>query len=294
MARLKRRRLRGSVTQNSFASRSPYGGRRTDTALWLQPLLRIGLLVLAGCLMIGFIAWLFRSGWPDRQLAALENTAISLTRLSGFAIRDVMVEGRAQTPQADILAALDVKTGAPLFGFAPASAHARIMQLPWVAAAIVERRLPDAIYVQLTERQPLARWQRGGKIVLIDDTGRELPGAEQPQFAKLPLIVGADAHEHAAEFLTQLRRHPLTAIAMQAAVRVSERRWDLYLQPKVIVRLPEKNLATALERLAGLIQDQRVLERNIAAIDLRMLPDRIIIEEAKPDKPEPGRKGDKP
>ena len=290
MPRLKRRRLRGSVTQNSFATRQ---AAHRDHASWLQPVMRLGLLMVAGCLVIGLVAWLFRTGWPERQMAALGQTAVNLTRGAGLAVRDVLVEGREQTRQDDVLAALQVKTGAPLLAFDPEAAQQRMLQLPWVAAAIIERRLPDTIYVRMTERVPLARWQRDGKIVLIDASGRELPGADLSQFAKLPLVVGTDAHRHAAEFLTLLQRHPLTALAMQAAVRVSERRWDLYLQPKVIVRLPEKNLSAALERLAGLIHDQHLLERSIAAVDLRMLPDRIIIEEATAATAEP-KKGAKP
>jgi cell division protein FtsQ len=64
---------------------------------------------------------------------------------------------------------------------------------------------------------------------------------------------------------------------MTAAVRVSERRWDLHVQPRVIVKLPETNVDAALKRLSGLITDQKILERDIVGIDLRM-PDRYVIE----------------
>ena len=56
---------------------------------------------------------------------------------------------------------------------------------------------------------------------------------------------------------------------MTAAVRVGERRWDIHLQPKVVARMPEQNMDHALDLLSGLITEQKILERDITAIDLR-------------------------
>ena len=75
---------------------------------------------------------------------------------------------------------------------------------------------------------------------------------------------------------------------MKAAVRASERRWNLHLRPEIMVRLPEGNITSALQRLAQLIREQKILERNIVAIDLRF-PDKFVIEpgsSAVPRKPE--------
>lgn len=290
MPRIKRRRLRGSITQNNTMDRSKSISRWPD---WAKPVLVYGGAVLIISLLIGYGAWLWQSGWPERQSETLTRFFYQKTRDSGFAVRDVLVEGRYQTSSADILASLGVKTGSAIFAFDPTLAHSRLMQLPWIEKAVVERRLPDKIYIQLTERKPVARWQREKKISLIDANGKELPDSNQPDFAKLPLLVGADANNHASTFLTILQRYPLITLALKAAVRVGERRWDLHLLPKTVAKLPENNLDAALERLARLIQDQRFLERNIATIDLRMLPDRIIIEENTPTASTAGKE-DKP
>lgn len=291
MPRLKRRRLRGSVTQNSFTRSSNGMPRRWPE--WLTPTLRISGALLALSLLTAGLAWLWHSGWPARQANNAVTFGMEITKASGFAVRDVLAEGRNKTSNAELLAALQVKSGQPIFAFNPETAHDRILQLPWVETALIERRLPDTIYVKLGERQPLARWQRDGKVVLIDSAGQELPSVALADYEKLPLLVGSDANQHAAEFLTLMQRYPLASIALKAAVRVGARRWDLLLQPKTLVKLPEKNLDAALERLARLIQDQRLLERNLATIDLRMLPDRIVIE---PNEPETSttKKGTKP
>jgi len=74
-----------------------------------------------------------------------------------------------------------------------------------------------------------------------------------------------------------LKDYPAVAAKMMAAVRVSERRWDIHLQPKVIARLPEKDVQHALSRLSDLITDQKILERDIIAIDLRE-PSKLFLE----------------
>ncbi len=81
--------------------------------------------------------------------------------------------------------------------------------------------------------------------------------------------------------LTALKDFPSIRQVLKAAVRVGERRWNLHLQPGMIARLPEDGMAAALKRLAYLIQEQKVLERNIVAIDLRQT-DRFFIEPGNP------------
>ena len=63
--------------------------------------------------------------------------------------------------------------------------------------------------------------------------------------------------------------YPDVTDKMTAAVRVSERRWDMHLQPKIVAQLPENGLDRALKRLSDLITEQKILERDVAAIDLR-------------------------
>lgn len=60
-------------------------------------------------------------------------------------------------------------------------------------------------------------------------------------------------------------------------MRVAGRRWDLYLDNGVIIKLPEDNIDGALARLTKLEKDQSLLQRDIAAVDLR-LDDRMAIE----------------
>ncbi|HUY69024.1 MAG TPA: cell division protein FtsQ/DivIB, partial [Alphaproteobacteria bacterium] len=194
-----------------------------------------------------------------------------------FAVKDIVVEGRAQTSRQAIFAALGIDGGAPILGFDPRAAEARLMQLPWVASATVERRLPDGIVVHLIERVPLARWQHDNQTVVIDADGQPLPQASLARFADLPLVVGSGAPEASAGLLQALKDYPAITKMMTAAVRVSGRRWDFHMEPGVVVRMPAGDLLEGLERLATLIAKQGILSHAVTVIDLR-LPDRMIFE----------------
>ena len=148
-----------------------------------------------------------------------------------------------------------------------------------MASVTVERRLPDIVAVILTERAPMARWQHDDHIYVIDTDGHMLPSAKPEDFPALPLIVGAGADREAQDLFAKLKIYPEISQKTDSAVRVSERRWDLHLAPKITVRLPEENVDAALHRLSVLITQESILDHDIVAIDLR-LPDRLIFEPA--------------
>jgi cell division protein FtsQ len=270
MMRRKRPSLRGSVSQNRPV-------RVRDDAPRLSLLVRLG--VFGGVVLVALLLglWSYESGWLHRQNMAVGEATLHLTQRAHFTVKDISVEGRQHTDKDQLYAAIETVSGAPILGFNPRQAEARIAKLPWVASVSVERHLPDTIFVHLTEREPMARWQHDEHIVVIDTQGKPLADANPDQFAALPLVVGVGAPDETPKLLNQLHQFPEVESRATSAVRVGERRWDLHLQPKVVVRLPDHDVVDALKRLSVLITEQKILDRDIAAIDLR-LDDRLTIE----------------
>jgi len=56
---------------------------------------------------------------------------------------------------------------------------------------------------------------------------------------------------------------------VKAFVRVAGRRWDLYLDNGVIIKLPEDNIDGALARLTRLDKDENLLQRAPAYAQVR-------------------------
>jgi cell division protein FtsQ len=195
----------------------------------------------------------------------------------------ITVQGRANTPEPLLRAALGVAVGDPILGFSVEGARSRIESLSWVEHVAVERRLPGTIVVDLVERRPFAIWQNAGKFQLIDRSGNVVENEDVSAFSDLPLVVGLDAPAHAAAMLDGLAAQPGIKSRVVAIVRVGERRWNLQLNNGITVMLPEGHEAVALARLAELQTDQGLLDRPLVFVDMR-LPDRLAVR-AKPAPP---------
>ena len=285
---MKKKTLRGSVRQNTAPAEPEVSRFAFLFGFWP----RLALLVIGAAATILFVGWLWHGAWPNQKAEQARAFTLATTKKMGFAVKDVTVEGRVYTDKTEILSALGVVAGAPTFTFDPQQAHARIMDLPWTKDASVIRSLPDKIIVRLTERQPIARWQHDDKTVVIDESGNELKGARAEQFASLPLVVGTAAPEQTKTLLRELRDFPEVMRVLKAAVRVSGRRWNFHIQPDLLVKMPELEMKSALEKLTKLIQEQKILDRSISTIDLR-IPLKMFIEprgvttNAEPDEATP-------
>lgn len=241
-----------------------------------------------GLVLLVAVAGLVRSVQPGSTIASWRER---LGGAAGFEVETVVIEGREKTPEGMLRAALGVHRGDKLLGFSLEAARRRIEDLAWVQSATVERRLPGTVVVSLRERRPFAVWQNAGKFVLIDRQGQVVveqdPAKDPTAFATLPLVVGPGAPEGAAALLDLLAGEPALRSRVVAAVRVGERRWNLRLGNGADVLLPEGNAAAAIGRLMELQASEQLLDRPVAAIDLR-LGDRLVVRpvpDAKPPLP---------
>lgn len=226
---------------------------------------------------------LFAAGWFTgffhRQIERVEMALMDGAADLGLKLQSIEVEGRQRTDNQSIFAALDVRQDQPILTFDPHEARERLLQLPWVREAEVERLLPDRIKVTLTERVPLAIWQLEGQLHVIDDLGQIIPNVKAEDFAGLPLVVGLGAAEPAADLLAMLELEPTLQPRIEAAVRVGERRWNLRLKGGLDIALPADDPASALARLVELDRAQGLLSRNLILIDLRQA-DRLVLRMA--------------
>ncbi|MQB42590.1 cell division protein FtsQ/DivIB [Rhizobium sp. ICMP 5592] len=206
-----------------------------------------------------------------------QDVAQATTSAAGFAIEDVKVSGNDQTSEIEILQLLGLDGTTSLVALDADAARQKIANLPWVENVEVRKVYPKAIEVKLTERKAYAIWQHGSELSLIQKDGSVIAPLRDNKFAKLPLFVGRDAETAAASIDEAFAKWPDVRSHVKAFVRVAGRRWDLYLDNGVIIKLPEDNIDGALARLTKIDKDQNLLQRDIAAVDLR-LDDRMAIE----------------
>jgi cell division protein FtsQ len=223
---------------------------------------------------------------PYGRLAGLAENAADLAAAAGLRVREVILEGSRNTPPELVREAVAVRRGDPILAFDPYAAKERLELIPWVARAHVERLLPGTIIVRVEEREPFAIWQHNGRFAVIDRAGKVVTREDVGAFGRLPLVVGAGADRAAGAMVELLQSAPAVMERTQALVRVAERRWNLRLRNGTDVLLPEGQEAVAVARLTELQAKQALLDRPLAAIDLR-LPDKLVLRLPPGAAPEP-------
>ncbi len=203
---------------------------------------------------------------------------------AGLGINQIAVTGFKNTLPDDIFSALKIEQAGSLLAYDIAAARKRLESLDWVQSAQVTRALPDGLTVSIRERAPFAVWQHRQLMFLIDADGRTLEPTSRADHKDLPLVVGDGADASARDLMAELRRHPTILARMDAAIRVGDRRWDLQLIDAPRLLLPEEGVPAALAWVETMQDQERLFDRRIAAIDLRVadrLAFRITPETAK-------------
>jgi len=213
---------------------------------------------------------------PAGRLRDTPARLAELGRGPGLSIQEIRIEGREFAPREALLTAIATTPGEAMLDFDPAAAKERLEQIAWIEHAHVERRLPGTILIRLIERRAFAVWQKDGRFAVIDREGRIMATERLQAFGPLPLVVGVGAERVAAPMIDLLRSAPEIADRVQAIVRVSERRWNLRLQNGADILLPEGHEEAAITRLAELQARDKLLDRPLAAVDMR-LPDRLVV-----------------
>lgn len=242
-------------------------------------LMLAGIVLGGGGAIVGAIYWIVASGWGAYAMNGIGERLVTASADAGYRIEQLEVEGRGETDKQQIMLALGALKGDPIFSLDLEEARQRLLTLPWVTGAVVERQLPDTLHVILNEAEPLALWQRQGVFHLVSRTGQVLAIDDIARFGKLPVIVGEGAPQAAGDLFALLATQPALKDRITAAVLVGQRRWNLRTDNGVDIKLPEIDPASAWARFAALEQQQRLLEKDVTVIDLRQA-DKLVVRQA--------------
>ncbi|PWE80218.1 cell division protein FtsQ [Bradyrhizobium sp. SUTN9-2] len=238
---------------------------------------RVGLsmtvLLLIGSCGFGIVM----GGHLQDFVTAVSDARNALANSAGFRITSVVINGRKQLTQDEILAIGGVSGRSSLLFLDAEAVRDKLKANPWIADATVLKLYPGQLMIELTERKAFALWQEAGRLSVIADDGAVLEPYVSRRFLSLPLVVGKGAETQARDFLALLARYPQVHSVTKAAIYVGERRWNLRLKDGLDIRLPEQDVGNALAMLSKLDKEDRLFSRDIVAVDMR-LPDRLVVQ----------------
>jgi cell division protein FtsQ len=255
---------------------------RRTAQRWLRVILKThvprgsGIAATAAIVLAGLAYGMVKGDHVPIVIDALKDARDQAAKAAGFRIVSLALSGQQHISREEVLATAGVTGRRSLLFLDVEETRERLKTNPWIADATVLKLYPGELQIHIKEREAFALWQKDGRVSVIAADGTVLEPYVSPRLLRLPLIVGRGADTRANEFLALLDRYPAIREQVRASILVGQRRWNLRLKNGLDVRLPEANVASALERLIALDREAKLLSRDIVAIDLR-LPDRVTV-----------------
>ncbi|MES2215283.1 MAG: FtsQ-type POTRA domain-containing protein [Pseudomonadota bacterium] len=188
----------------------------------------------------------------------------------GIVLENVLVAGQNNLSTSDIVSYLNADVGTPLLSINIDDIRKALEENDWVKEVVIERRLPSTIYINISEREPIAIWQHNKKLNLVDADAHVIKTENIEKFSKLLHVVGSDAHLHAGNLNHELRADPELAKKIVSAVRYGERRWNIILEQDITVKMPsDQDFAGAFAYLSKLYKAGKLFDHQYKTIDLR-------------------------
>ena len=117
---------------------------------------------------------------------------------------------------------------------------------------LAARQVEPPVALRAVEHRPVARWMDGTRQVLVSDEHEIFKVRNADRYKELPLLFGKGAPARASEVLRLIAAEPELARHVTGARLVGERRWDIYLDGRIEVRLPGSRPEAAWRRLCSM------------------------------------------
>jgi cell division protein FtsQ len=208
---------------------------------------------------------------------------ITKSSSSVFCIKKIEFDGNERVQDVLLLKTSGLKYKSNIFMPSIREVKRKLENVAWIKSAIVQRKLPDTIYIRVSERIPIAILQSKYKLYLIDSDGKILENDGIGNFSNLPIVIGDGAEKEADKFFRCLNQFPKIRRQLVFAVIIGKRRWNIKINKGITVKLPERGIMHALGILEEISDGNGFFNDDISVIDLRM-PDRVVVTKRKREK----------
>ena len=236
---------------------------------------RIGTPIALLAIMLG--VWVSNDANRTMVTTKVAEVKTALQHRPEFIMSRMDIRGADDQTIADIETMLPLDFPVSSFDLDLTEMRETVEDLYAVQSARVRVGEAGSLVVDVTPRVPVAVWRDKDTLRLID-AGREISGIIESRADRrdLPLIAGDGAYAHLNEALALFRTAGPIKERVRGLVRMGERRWDMVLDRGQRLMLPEIAPLAALDRIIALNEAQDMLNRDVAAVDMRN-PNRAVI-----------------
>ncbi len=188
-----------------------------------------------------------------------------------FKLETLKLDGRYRSSKEHILSALSLKKDSPILFLDLSDLRKKILIVPWIKNASISRKLPNEIHVKIEEYQPSAIWEYRNEIYVLDEEGYQIEKVSRKDgYDDLLHISGESADINVESLLLALKQYPSLQDRIDYTRFIGKRRWDLYLEEGILIKLPMGDINDALLELDQHLKDYNLIEKGHKKIDLRV------------------------
>lgn len=209
-----------------------------------------------------------------------------------FSVKLIHVEGNTCLSNEDIIRESGISYGQNILKIDPELSEKKIEKNPWIQSAIVHRKFPDEIFIQIIEKEEAAAVKYMGSFVLIDVNGYVLTIVENLKDFDVPVITGLDMVEipkigqaietkdklqkaKLLEFLNAFKVNDLKELVSELSLE-NLQEINLYVRGGLEIKTGEgKNIVKKLALLQPILEDVWKNQRSNGFIDMRFDGDPI-------------------
>lgn len=204
-------------------------------------------------------------------MAMVQQAREAVEQRPEFMVNVMAVDGAGPSVAQDIREVMPAEFPVSSFDLDLEQIRDVITGLDPVKSARVRIRPGGILQVDIEEREPALIWRSRAGLALLDAQGVHVAElGRRSLHPDLPLIAGKGAEAEAAEALQLFAAARPLGNRLRGLVRVGERRWDVVLDRDQRILLPAEQPVRALERVLAVNEVQDLLERDVAAVDMRL------------------------
>ena len=232
--------------------------------------------IICICMALLGAMFFWRSGVATKFINDFGSKVERVLVDSGLIVENISIVGTKIIPKDIIIEVAQINIGEGLLRVDISSIVKRIKQLKWVNKATIRRDFSGKIIIDILEHEPAALWQVDNKLWIVSDEGIKIDDQNLAYFSNLPMISGKGAEAELKKLLAAVSINMAMFNRVETASWVGERRWDIYLKNGIKIMLPEEGISLVWQNLVEFEQEERLLARNILAVDFR-IKDKTII-----------------
>jgi cell division septal protein FtsQ len=191
-------------------------------------------------------------------------------------LKQIDVSGNNLLSEQFILKLTDLKIGQKLYLISVRDIRERLLKLDEIKDVSINVNYSGTIKIIIFERKPFAIWWNKKAPWLIDDEGNKILKIKDLEVYKdLIIIFGQNFDNKLKKFLDLLRPFSLYK-KVKSLHYIGNRRWDVYTEDNIVIKLPENNVDNAIKKLEKILKNLKYKDK-VDIIDLRLYPEKLFL-----------------